>query len=216
MRFVADEWLQGVAHVRPKIVRWDYVRTLYEALNDDQLSLQPVQLPYRAKDSWLAVQFPEKDELDPTQPFTIAHDTLSIAVHGEAAFVPAAKQCGLLVDDWTEVIPSKDEVTGISFNYNQPNAAPPQTLLLAVTPVEKGHWTWDELVGILNDTLLRAKLRAVEPHVLDKVAHPELNVLLPSLLADFSQYDLNIALDYRLNLTFFAEALPIMVASTHT
>ena len=143
VKFVADEWLQNVSHVRPKVARWDYVRTLHEALNNDVLLLRPVQLPYRAKDSWVAVEFPETDELDPTQPFNIAHDTLSIAIHGEAAFVPVAKQCGLLIDEWTEVIPTKEEVTGITFNYNQPNATPPQALLLAVTPEEKGNWTWD-------------------------------------------------------------------------
>lgn len=216
IRFAADEWLHSVAHVRPKINRWDHVRTLHEALNNNQLSLLPVQLPYRAKDNWVAVQFPDKDEIDPTQPFNIAHDTLAITIHGDAAFAPAAKHSGLLIDEWTEVIPTNEEVTGITFNYNQPNATPPQALLLAVTPVEKGNWTWHDLVGILDDTLLRAKLRAVEPHSLDKVDKSEVNVLLPAVLADFSQYDLNIALDYRLNLTVVAEALQIIVAADRT
>ncbi len=211
MTFVADEWMQNAAHVRPKLARWDYVRTLQELFNGTgTLSLEPIQLPFRAKDSWLAVGFPEKDETDPTLPFNIAHDTLSVCIHGNAAFVPGSKQAGLLIDDWTEEIPTKQEVTGISFNYNQPNAAPPQTLLLAVTPKETGHWDWDALVGILNDTLKRAKLRAVEPQLLDKVNKPELGVLLPALLASFTEYDLDVSLDYRLNLVFFAQSIPIL------
>lgn len=104
-------------------------------------------------------------------------------------------------------------MTGITFNYNQPNASPPQALLLAVTPEEKGNWTWDELVGILNDTLRRAKLRAVEPRLLEQLKRPESNVLLPAVLADFSQYDLNVALDYRINLLFYAQLIPIISAS---
>ncbi len=217
MTFVADEWMQNAAHVRPKLARWDYIRTLQELFNGTtSLDLDPVQLPYRAKDSWLAVAFPDKDPIDPTQPFNIAHDTLSVCIQGKAAFIPGSKQAGLLIDDWTEEIPAKQEVTGISFNYNQPNAAPPQALLLAVTPRETGAWDWDKLVGILNDTLKRAKLRAVEPQLLDKVNKPELGVLLPALLASFNEYDLDVSLDYRLNLVFFAQSIPILSVMTAT
>jgi hypothetical protein len=173
-------------------------------------------LPYRASDSWLAVEFPTTEPLDPTQPFNIEHDTLSITIHGDAAFTPAAAQCGVLIDDWTEDIPTRNETTGIAFNYDQPNVTPPQTLLLAVTPQLKGHWTWDDLVGILNDTLLRAKLRAVEPQLLDKLDKAEVGVLLPAILADFSQYDLNLALDYRLNTNFVYETAPVMTVFNTT
>lgn len=86
---------------------------------------------------------------------------------------------------------------------------PPQSLLLAVTPEIKGGWTWDDLIGILNNTLDRAKLRAVEPKLLDELLPPEVNILRPAILADFSQYDLNVALDYRLNLEMLASVIPI-------
>lgn len=220
MDFVADEWLQSVSHVRPRLAKWEGVRALYESLHvaspgNDQLELYPVQLPYRSKDSWIAVEFPSTDEDD--EPFNITHDTLSVTVHGDASSsFTANSQCGILVDEWTEIIPVKEEITGIGFNYNQPDAAPPQTLLLAVTPVEKGSWDWDALVGILNDTLLRAKLRAIEPALLDKVDKPETGVLLPALLASFSQYDLDIALDYRMNVDFLEEKIPIVAATTVT
>jgi hypothetical protein len=216
MTYVADEWLQNVSHVRPKLARWDYIRMLMESLNTVSPELKPVQLPYRARDSWLAVEFPKTYEVinengeTTSEPFNIAHDTLSVVIHGDAAFKPSAKQSGLLVDDWTEVIPTKEEITGITFNYNQPNACPPQALLLAVTPREKGHWTWDDLVGILNDTLQRVKGRAVEPIKLDKTGLSELNVLLPAIVSDFSQYDLNVSLDYRMNLAFVAQTLPVV------
>lgn len=214
MRYPTQEWLQSVAHVRTKVSRWDTIMSLYETFKDNPLSLLPVQLPYRAGDSWLAVEFPQQDPLDPTQPFNIEHDTLSITVHGDAAFTPAVAQCGLLIDDWTEDIPTRDETTGIAFNYDQPNVTPPQTLLLAVPPQLKGRWSWNELVGILNDTLLRAKLRAVEPQLLDKVESSEVGVLLPAILADFTQFDLNASLDYRLNIPFVFESAPIMTATT--
>jgi hypothetical protein len=81
---------------------------------------------------------------------------------------------------------------------------------LAVTPAEKGHWAWDDLVGILNDTLQRAKRRAVEPLLLDRVDRPEVGVLLPAIVADFSQHDLNISLDYRMNVQSLLATIPII------
>ncbi len=207
MSYPVDEWMQNASNVRPRLSNWDQVRSLYELNNADELKVQAIQVPYRSGDSWLAVEYPEIDPVT-NEPFTILHDTLSIITHGEA-FVPAGKQAGILVDDWTEMMPTKEETTGISFNYNQPNAMPPQSLLLAVTPEIKGHWTWDDLIGILNDTLNRAKLRAVEPQLLDEILPPEVNILRPAILADFSQYDLNVALDYRLNLEVVASVLQI-------
>ena len=41
---------------------------------------------------------------------------------------------GVLIDEWVEVVPSTTETTGIALQYDQPNAAPPQTILIAVPP----------------------------------------------------------------------------------
>lgn len=194
---VVDEWLQGLARVRRPLHRFEIVRTLADALNDVTLEVLPVQVPYRAKDSWLAVEFPETDPNDtnvPPKRFGISRDTLSIAAHGSTAFQAGVKQSGVLIDDWTEEIPTDTETTGIAFRYNQPNATPPQALLLVVTPEETGSWSWDALVGTLNDTLRRAKRRAVEPEQLEKqttgalseVAMETWNAIAPALVSEFS------------------------------
>jgi hypothetical protein len=187
---VVEEWLQGLARVRRPLHRWEIVRTLADALNDTRLELSPVQVPYRANDSWLAVELPKidpnnTDPDDPEKKFGISRDTLSIAAHGASAFQVGARQSGLLIDDWTEEIPTASETTGISFRFNQPNAMPPQTLLLAVTPEETGAWDWDDLVGILADTLRRAKRRAVEPEQLEKLGLAW-NALAPALVSELS------------------------------
>ncbi|MEO5817902.1 MAG: hypothetical protein ABIT20_21710 [Gemmatimonadaceae bacterium] len=200
-----DEWIRSAAYVRPQLAAWERIRLLHETLFSTTLDLTAVQLPYRGQDSWLAVQFPA---LDPAtgEPFDITRDTVSMLVHGDAAFVAGSLRTGILIDAWNETIPARDQSTGISFNYNRPNAMPPQALLLAIPPVMTGHWSWDALVGILNDTLRRAKTRAVEPLLLDqRAANPELGVLLPAIIAEFQQYALNFSLDLRLNLT----ALPL-------
>lgn len=187
---VVEEWLQGLARVRRPLYRWEVVRTLADALNDAPLELRPVQIPYRANDSWLAVEFPKTDpnNTDPNDPekkFGISRDTLSIAAHGNSAFRVGARQSGVLLDEWTEEIPTASETTGISFRFNQPNAMPPQTLLLAVTPEETGSWEWDDLLGTLGDTLRRAKRRAVEPAQLEKLGSTW-NALAPALVSEFS------------------------------
>ncbi len=212
MYFATDEWMQNAAHARPRLARWDYIRTISE-VNHVQLPLSPVQLPYKVKDSWLAVEFPATDPLDPTQPFTINNDTLSVAIHGDQAFQAGTTHCGLLIDDWTEAIPTQEEITGITFNYDQPGTFPPQAILLAVTPSVKGHWTWNDLVNILTDTLLRAKLRAVEPQLLATINKVECGVLLPALLSNFTQFDLDISLDYRMNIKYVEEKMPVLNAS---
>jgi hypothetical protein len=194
MNFVADEWLQNIAHVRPRLAKWEYIRMLHETLNDEVLELKPIQVPYRSNDSWLAVEFPA--EYKPGVPFTVTHDTVSITVHGEVPCFTDSLQSGLLIDEWTEMIPVKEEITGITFNYDQPNAMAPQCLLLAVPAEETGHWTWSGLVSILNDT--------VEPDMLDKISKPEIGVLLPAILANYSDTDLDLALDYRTNASSFA------------
>jgi hypothetical protein len=89
----------------------------------------------------------------------------------------------LLVDEWSEVIPTQVETTGIAVHYNQPSSQPPQTVLLAVTPELTGSWNWAKLEGILNDTLDRTKQRAVEPGQLD---HTAFGQLLPAVIAAVS------------------------------
>jgi len=142
------------------------------------------------------------------EPFQILHDTLSLLIHGSSAFSVEEAQSGLLVDEWTEVIPSKEEVTGITFNYDQPNSSPPQNLFLVIPPEERDHWKWDDLLDAMADTFKRAKERAVEPAMIDK---SRLNVLLPALISEFTTLGLNISLDYSINV---AEVMQFLLKIT--
>jgi hypothetical protein len=192
---VVADWLQGLARVRPQLHRLEIVQTLSDAINEVQIEVRPVQVPYRAQDSWLAVEFPDMDPVIKDKPFGISRDTLSIAAHGNSAFKPGTRQTGVLLDDWTEEIPTAQEITGIAFRYNRPNATPPQTLLLVVTPEETGSWNWDNLVGALTDTLARAKRRAVEPEQLEQKGSVW-NALAPALISEFSaQQKADVSLD---------------------
>ena len=75
---------------------------------------------------------------------------------------------GLLIDEWVEVVPSTTETTGIALQYDQPNAAPPQTILVAVPPDLAAPWTIWSLQQVLLETLDLARIRAVDPDALAK------------------------------------------------
>jgi hypothetical protein len=69
---------------------------------------------------------------------------------------------GLLVDEWSEVIPGRTEQTAIAFHYDDPGAEAPQTVLVAVAPPSAGNWSLDLLFASLGETLDHAKLRGVD------------------------------------------------------
>lgn len=192
-KLALDTWMESLSPVRPAVNRLERIRIIAEFHTNSELDFRPIQLPFREKDSWLAVEFPELDEAT-GEPFTIKQDTLSICVSGLDPADAARRQQILVVDEWTEAVPNRSEVTGIAYNYNQPNNCAPNAVLVAVEPKGDRRWNWNVLSGILDDTLRRARTRAVEPaHLLED---PALDVLLPMTIAGFDVHDSNISLDY--------------------
>ncbi|WP_085027882.1 hypothetical protein [Ensifer aridi] len=79
----------------------------------------------------------------------------------------------LVIDEWIDTVApgagSRDEVgndsqpkraSGLAINAPAASAAPPQAILLALSP-DGGRWTTEKLARTLEDTLSLAKLRAV-------------------------------------------------------
>jgi hypothetical protein len=104
-------------------------------------------------------------------------------------FDQASRQCGLLLDEWTEVIPATTRTTGISFNFNRPDNEPPQAILLVTPASASGAWQWDDLVGAINETLDLAKKRTVEPSQLDATPYAP---LLPATVMAMTLYGISI------------------------
>lgn len=187
---LVDEWLQGVACVREKVGALEAVDILGEAFEGMPMTLQPLQLPFRETDHWVAVAYPEvaPEDLDKPDTFVPEGDFLSLVQWlPESGFEAGEPQSGLLIDEWVEVIPGKQATTGIAVHYNQPSSEPPQVLLLAVTPEITGAWSWDKLTGTLHDTFDRARQRAVEPDQLGDTAYAQ---LLPTILSAVPSYPL--------------------------
>jgi len=202
--FPVDDWLYGLARVREKLRHWEKTVMLIQALTGSELKLDPIQLPCKPNDRWLGLEFPEKDQNEPDKQFKIDGDRLLYTAQYGVPFQKAQRQCGLLLDEWNEVIPSKEETTGIAFHYDRPNSEPPQTMLLVTPATMGGAWQWRDLVDALNETLEMAKKRAVEPVHVDATPYAR---FLPSTVMAVTLYQISIAANLSVNNNVFA-ALP--------
>jgi hypothetical protein len=204
-----QEWLCGAARVRSPLRSWETSAMLAAALGRSEPPMLPIQLPFQAGDPWLAMQLPEK--------FTIEGERLLYTAHYSTPFAAGAHQCGLLLDEWTEVIPGTTKEAGVTFNFDRPDNEPPQTILV-VTPAsvgavagigggvgrggiadvrearaasigESGGWQWEDLVGALNETLDLAKKRALEPAEIEPTPYAR---LLPATIMAVTLYGISI------------------------
>jgi hypothetical protein len=103
--------------------------------------------------------------------YTIDSDRLLYTALYQPGFNASVRQCGLMLDEWTEVIPGVSRDTAVTFQYSRPDNEPPQSMLLVTSPRNPGNWQWDDLVAALNETLDLAKKRAVEPAQLDPTSY---------------------------------------------
>lgn len=186
-RLAVDEWLHGVAAVRAPSRLLDDLHTHAALFDREPPPLAALQLPFDEKAHWIAVEYPEVPigQLDDPAVFVPRGEFVSIVREVPAGHDVDDAQAGLLIDEWSEVIPNRFETTGIAAHFDQPNTEPPQCVLLAVSPTFKGHWTWDDLVATLDDTLDRAKRRAVEPDFLRTTPYAQ---LLPAVLSTFTSF----------------------------
>jgi len=184
--FSVDDWIYGVARVREKMRHMENLLFLTEALDTKAPELEPVQFPFSADAPWMALEFP------PEAKTKLERELLLYTAAYAKDFDGTQMQCGLLLDEWTEVVPGETETTGITFHFDKPNCEPPQVILL-VTPTQfTGAWKWDDLVNTLHDTLDMARTRAVEPQQLDQT---ELSVFLPATIMATTWQPITIAAD---------------------
>jgi hypothetical protein len=188
--FPVDDWLHGVARVRAKLHNLENVIMLAGAFGIVEPELAPVQFPFRPAEPWLALEFP------PGWDMTNAGDhVLYTASYFNNTFdKTAAEFGGLLLDEWTEVVPGTKETAGLAFNYDRPSHEPPQTMLL-VSPAGTGsQWNWEDLRAAIPETFELAKKRAVEPR---DIGPTPLARLLPATLMAFTTSAISISSELR-------------------
>ena len=184
--FPVDDWMYGIARVRTKLHDWENVVLLTGAFGVTEPSLAPVQFPFNAVEPWLAMELPAAFDLKKSGD----HLLYTAAYEGGAFNKNAPQFGGLMIDEWTEVIPATKETAGLAFHFDRPNNEPPQSMLL-VTPASAGRqWTWEDLKLAIPETFEMAKKRAVEPR--DISASP-LSRLLPATLMAFTTHAMSIS-----------------------
>jgi len=171
-----ETWLQRLTRVRPRLADVAVACTAAFWSTGHEPRAVPVQLPLRVGDPWIGAEWttPPADG-----------EILSVMTLDAPASVGGDLE-GLLIDEWTETVPTARETTGLAFHFDRPNAVAPQALLLAVPPAADGRWQWSELVAIVLDTFRQARLRAVEP---DLVTASPLFQILPTAVMPFTHGD---------------------------
>jgi len=192
--FPVDTWLYGLARVREKMHAWEQTVMFAGAFGQPEPQLDALQFPFipdtpANKDRWLGLEFPAEQKLN--------QDRLLYSVANvPAVFNKVVGQCGMLLDEWTEMIPTANVDTGITMHYDRPNCEAPQAMLLVTPPKFRGAWQWDDLVEALNQTLDLAKRRAIEPRQIDMTAF---GPFLPATIMASQVSQLTIAANLALN-----------------
>ncbi len=165
----AVQWLQRMTRVRPGAAAFGDAYLYANALNSrDPLALRVGQLPFQPDDRWIGLAV--ADDRPPEA------NRLSLVVQLQPGFDPFSPLAGLLVDEWVETLPARNETTGVTFHFDQPDARAPNAILLAVPPDPGRPWDLATLEQILLETFELAKLRAVDTHAL-----AQLGQFLPAL-----------------------------------
>lgn len=198
MDFPLDDWLYGIARVREKMHHLENATLFIEGLTAGSIPFQAIQLPHRKYDYWLGLPYPDIIT-ETNKTFVVDEDKLLYTAVYAGSFDKNKPQCGLLLDEWTEVIPTVDTTVGLTFHYDQPNTEPPQTLLLVTPSNFKNAWQWQDLVDTLHETLDMAKKRAVEPEQIDTTVYGR---FLPALVSAVTAYPITAALKFSLNNKF--------------
>ncbi|MFN0086633.1 MAG: hypothetical protein ACKVX9_14685 [Blastocatellia bacterium] len=185
-------WFTRSAHVRAGTGRLDEALRFAETLEcAETLDLRAAQLPFQPGDRWIALS------LDGARP---EGGRVSLVAQGfDSSLDLTGALAGVLLDDWTEVIPGEAENTGVVFPHDAPGARAPQCLLLAVAPGTGPVWTLDTLEATVLETIELAKLRAVDIDELGSLGH-----YLPGLYFTFNVARDTISLDF----------LPLLIGAT--
>ena len=178
------DWLTDAAEVRTGVARLRDLRLAAAACGRaGQARLRVAQLPPPhggSTDRWAALPLPDTDP--PATPRAGLVDLVLTGPPldppaGAAADVLTGPLCGLLVDEWIEVVPSRTTAGAVTFHLDAPGASPPQALVLAVSPDPSRPWSLDLIEGTIHDTLRLAQERMVDPDLVPVLGH-----VLPALM----------------------------------
>lgn len=82
----------------------------------------------------------------------------------DGTFHTLCEVAGLVLDYWVEKIPYREQTAGVAFSYDQPDAEPPQAVLVGVSTIGARHkWSEHRMLRTIRSAMHQVKTRAVEP-----------------------------------------------------
>lgn len=181
---VMRKWMQQASRVRKPLERWRKLWLYAQALGVPPARLDVAQLHTQDGDRWAALPFASEEKRPTSGMLSLVFYRPSIL----GLFIsPAANApwAGLMLDEWTEMIPSLSENVGISFPFDNPGAEAAQTVLIAVPSTDSPNWQLDVLIDAINCTLDLMKARLANAENLEGLSQ-----LLPlTFLADNTDQD---------------------------
>ncbi|MGD9726183.1 MAG: hypothetical protein AB7G68_14895 [Nitrospiraceae bacterium] len=196
-----ENWQCQSALVHPVFRLYRQCALLREALAapaaEQELTILQFNSPTAATGFWIGAEMRgAPPNADISQSFG---GTLSFALELPKNWNPATALSGLVFDEWTEMLPSREATTGVAFHFNQPDTEPPQVILLAVCPAEGENWRWEYLTETILDIFERARKRLIDfDHVKSNAA---LAHVLPAVVAPLDRDNLSANLDLGRNQT---------------
>ena len=160
---VVREWLLDHGRVRPALAALLDAYDTSEALGAGaSLRVRASQLPRQSGAVWAG-----------TDPRPAPGLVDVVVVRFGAVPVPGTVS-GLAVDAWVQTVPDATHDAALAFHYDEPDAGPPQAILVAVPPSlspTRVPATWDlaSLLGVVTSTMAQAADRAVASDLLGGV-----------------------------------------------
>ena len=173
-------WFRGASLVRGPLDRYHRFTLLQRALGSTPAAPTVAQVPHVPGAAWVAMPFAD----EAGRPVS---GTLALALLAANGAIPGAadRWTGLFLDEWTELVPSREESTAIAFHYDDPGAEAAHAVIVAVPPDNATNWTLERVADVLRETLEMARLRAVDGDLLGTLSQ-----LLPATyLASNSRFD---------------------------
>ncbi len=150
-------WLDATGRTRPRTAALADVLLRRDIAGDNgSTRLLIAQSPWTNGDRWIATSFTSASQRPPS-------GRLSALILAPGGFTATQPVGGLLIDAWTETIPSTSRDTAMALRFNNASTRAPQVILLAVSPNPAVAWTTTTLVDVLRETLMLARLRVQPP-----------------------------------------------------
>jgi hypothetical protein len=171
-------WLQRMARLRDPLDRLRLVHLASDAMTGEALTgagvqFEIAQLPLVSGAPWIGSPFDPNDPLQRPRAGTV-----SIAMHRPSGFDYGGSWSGLLIDDWSEIIPAASQMTSFAVHHPSPGAEAPQCVLLAVAPPSPDikNWAPGIVEACVEQAFDVARMRTVDSDLL----HPY-SLLVPCI-----------------------------------